>query len=65
MGKRATLQQIPTYFLYGEAPRRVVGPMLHVETIEARSARHHWKIDPHLHQVLHQVVFVVDRKSVV
>src|ERR1700722_13157186 len=64
MGKRATLQQIPTYFLYGEAPRRVVGPMLHVETIEARSARHHWRIDPHLHQVLHQVVFVVRGRGV-
>jgi AraC family transcriptional activator of pobA len=64
MGKRATLQQIPTYFLYGEAPRRVVGPMLHVETIEARSARHHWKIDPHLHQVLHQVVFVARGRGV-
>ncbi len=33
--------------------------MLHVETIEARSARHHWKIEPHLHQVLHQMIFVV------
>ncbi len=64
MGKRATLQQIPTYFLYGEAPRRVAGPMLHVETIEARSAGHHWKIDPHLHQVLHQMVFVVRGRGV-
>jgi AraC family transcriptional activator of pobA len=64
MGKRATLQQIPTYFLYGEAPRRVAGPMLHVETIEARSAGHHWKIDPHLHQVLHQMIFVVRGRGV-
>jgi AraC family transcriptional activator of pobA len=52
-------RQIPTYFLYGEAPRRQVGPMLHVETIEARSSRHHWKIEPHLHQVLYQMVFVL------
>jgi AraC family transcriptional activator of pobA len=64
MGKRATPQQIPTYFLYGEAPRRVAGPLLHVETIEARSARHHWKIDPHLHQVLHQMIFVVRGRGV-
>jgi AraC family transcriptional regulator, transcriptional activator of pobA len=64
MGKRANPQQIPTYFLYGEAPRRVAGPILHVESIEARSARHHWKIDPHLHQVLHQMVFVVRGRGV-
>jgi AraC family transcriptional activator of pobA len=64
MGKRANPQQIPTYFLYGEAPRRVAGPMLHVESIEARSARHHWKIDPHLHQVLHQMVFVVRGRGI-
>jgi AraC family transcriptional activator of pobA len=58
MGKRAALRQIPAYFLYGEAARQV-GPLLHVETIEARSARHHWKIDPHLHQVLYQMIFVL------
>ena len=65
MAKRASLQRIPTYFLYGEAPRRVSGPLLHVETIEARSARHHWKIDPHLHQVLHQMIFVARGRGVV
>jgi len=32
--------------------------MLHVETIEARSERHQWKIDAHLHQVLHQLIFI-------
>lgn len=65
MARRASLQRIPTYFLYGEAPRRVSGPLLHVESIEARSARHHWKIDPHLHQVLHQMIFVARGRGVV
>jgi AraC family transcriptional activator of pobA len=51
--------QIPRYFLYGEAPRQVATPFVHVETIEARSTRHHWHIDPHAHQALHQVIFVV------
>jgi AraC family transcriptional activator of pobA len=64
MTKRSALQRIPTYFLYGEAPRRVSGPLLHVETIEARSARHHWRIDPHLHQVLHQMIFVARGRGV-
>jgi AraC family transcriptional activator of pobA len=52
-------RRYPTYFLYGEAPRPLIGPLLHVETIEARSAGHHWKIEPHRHQVLHQLIFVL------
>jgi AraC family transcriptional regulator, transcriptional activator of pobA len=58
MARRAR-RRYPTYFLYGEAPRQAAGPLLHVETIEARSARHHWKIDPHRHHALHQLVFVL------
>jgi AraC family transcriptional regulator, transcriptional activator of pobA len=65
MPRHATHRHIPTYFLYGEAPRPLAGPMLHVESIEARSARHHWKIEPHLHQVLHQLVFVMRGRGVV
>ena len=55
---RAVSRHIPAYFLYGEAPRRLAESWLHVETIEARSAGHHWKIEPHLHHGLHQLVFV-------
>lgn len=59
MDKRAAFRKIPAYSLYGEEPRRLAGPVLHVETIEARSAKHHWKIDPHVHQRLYQIVFVL------
>lgn len=65
MAKHAASRCIPTYFLYGEAPRRLPGPLLHVETIEARSAKHHWKIDPHLHPLLHQIVLVLRGTGVV
>lgn len=58
-------RRIPAYLLYGEATRRIAGPMLHIETIEARSAGHHWKIEPHLHHGLHQMVFVVQGRGVV
>ncbi len=58
MARNSAGRRIPRYFLYGEAPRRITGPLLHVEAIESRSARHHWKIAPHLHEVLHQAVFV-------
>jgi AraC family transcriptional regulator, transcriptional activator of pobA len=52
------LKRIPSFFLYGEAPRDDDEPTLHVEPIEFRSAPHHWKISPHVHRTLHQVVFV-------
>jgi AraC family transcriptional activator of pobA len=38
--------------------------MLHVETIEFRSARHHWKISPHVHRTLHQLIFVMRGRGV-
>jgi len=38
--------------------------MLHVETIEFRSARNHWKIAPHVHRTLHQLVFVTRGRGV-
>jgi AraC family transcriptional activator of pobA len=60
----AVLQRIPSFFLYGEAPRHDDEPTLHVEPIEFRSAPHHWKISPHVHRTLHQVVFVIRGRGV-
>jgi AraC family transcriptional activator of pobA len=54
-----TAGRIPSFFLYGEAPRTHDERTLHIETIECRSARHRWKIDPHVHRSLHQLVFVL------
>jgi AraC family transcriptional activator of pobA len=65
MQKMRASRRIPAYYLYGEAPRRIAGPMLHIETIEARSAKHHWKIEPHLHHSLHQIIFVQTGRGVV
>jgi AraC family transcriptional activator of pobA len=60
-----TLERIPTFFLYGEAPRGGDDePTLHVEPIEFRSAPHHWKISPHVHRTLHQVIFVLRGRGV-
>ena len=60
MATAATLGRIPSFFLYGEAPRADdEEPTLHVEPIEFRSAPHHWKISPHVHRTLHQVIFVL------
>jgi AraC family transcriptional activator of pobA len=65
MDRKRGSRKIPAYVLYGEAPQRIAGPMLHIETIEARSAGHHWKIEPHLHHVLHQMMFVLWGRGVV
>jgi AraC family transcriptional regulator, transcriptional activator of pobA len=53
------LGPVSSFFLYGEAPRADDERTLHVETIEFRSARHHWKISPHMHRTLHQLVLVL------
>ena len=55
---------VPSFFLYGEAPRDDDEPTLHVEPIEFRSAPHHWKISPHVHRTLHQVIFVLRGRGV-
>ena len=48
---------VPAFTLYGEAPAPAAD-MLHVESLQSRSRLHHWEIDAHLHQGLHQVVWL-------
>jgi AraC family transcriptional activator of pobA len=55
---------IPAFFLYGEPLRTSDERTVHVETIAARSRLHEWKIRPHRHRDLHQVLFL-QRGSVV
>jgi AraC family transcriptional activator of pobA len=57
-------RRIPNFFLYGEAPHESDEQLLHVETIEFRSVRHHWKIRPHVHRTLHQLIFVMSGRGV-
>jgi AraC family transcriptional activator of pobA len=64
VGTTSAQRKIPSFFLYGEAPRAPDERTLHVETIEHRSARHHWKIEPHVHGALHQLVLVVRGRGV-
>ncbi len=37
---------------------------MHAETIGFRSARLHWKISPHVHRTLHQLIFVTHGRGV-
>ncbi len=48
---------VPAFALYGE-PGAPGVDMLHVESIASRSQRYRWEIDAHVHQGLHQVLWL-------
>lgn len=53
----APLSGLPSFALYGEAAGAST-PLLHVEPIQSRSSQYAWEIDAHVHQGLHQVVWI-------
>jgi AraC family transcriptional activator of pobA len=55
--RRRPRRLLPAFALYGEAGRPGL-PLLHVEAIQTRSRLYAWEIGSHLHQELHQVVWV-------
>jgi AraC family transcriptional activator of pobA len=57
MGKAAP---VPRFFLYGEPPRAADERFVHIETIADRSRVHDWKIRPHTHRDLHQLLVILE-----
>jgi AraC family transcriptional activator of pobA len=54
---RRVRPSLPIFSLYGEAS--VPQPaLLHIETVQSRSSLYDWEIDTHVHQGLHQVVWL-------
>jgi len=51
-------EAIPAFFLYGEPLRPPDERLIHIETIAARSSLHNWKIRPHRHRDLTQVLLI-------
>ncbi len=51
---------IPSFFLYGEAPRTVGDRFLHLESLDDRSRPSDWNIRPHSHADLHHVFFIAE-----
>jgi AraC family transcriptional regulator, transcriptional activator of pobA len=49
---------IPRFFLYGEPPRDADERFMHVETIADRSRLYEWRIRPHAHRDLHQILVI-------
>jgi len=58
--KATQARKIPAFLLYGEtgAHGQSADRLLHVETIAARSRVNNWRIRPHLHRNLHQLMLV-------
>ncbi len=50
---------VPRFLLYGEAEAEMAPRFLHLETILARSGPHGWRIAPHRHAELVQLMLVV------
>jgi AraC family transcriptional activator of pobA len=48
---------LPAFSLYGEQSRPGM-PLLHIESIDSRSRLYDWEIDAHVHQGLHQVLWL-------
>ncbi len=55
---RRRTSAIPRFFLYGEPPRDADERFVHVETIADRSRVHDWRIRPHAHRDLHQILVI-------
>ncbi len=49
---------IPSFYLYGEAPRAVDGRFVHLEALDDRSRPSEWTIRAHSHAALHQLFLI-------
>ena len=49
-------QPSPRFFLFGEPPHEADERFFHIETIADRSRLYDWKIRPHTHRDLHQLL---------
>jgi AraC family transcriptional activator of pobA len=55
---RRAPDRLPAFTLYGEAPSGPGALLLHIESIDSRSRLYDWEIDAHVHQGLHQVLWL-------
>lgn len=53
-----TSHPVPAYDLYGEHDEQQRRDLFHCETIRIRSQRYQWRISPHHHPALSQVLFI-------
>ena len=60
---KSTPSPVPRYALLGEEPGHGHEELVHCETIAARSIRYDWKIPPHRHPALCQLLLVFDGQA--
>jgi AraC family transcriptional activator of pobA len=60
VSRRSAAKRIPAFFLYGEPLQPLDERLVHIETIAARSRLHNWRIRPHRHRDLYQVLLLLD-----
>ncbi|MEJ8570142.1 helix-turn-helix domain-containing protein [Microbaculum marinum] len=56
---------VSRFALYGEKPGEDDPEFVHIEDIQIRSSLYGWRIAPHLHRRMFQVVFVIDGPAIV
>ncbi len=56
---------IPTYSLYGDDADAMALEWIHCETIQARSSLHDYRIEPHRHERLFQILHLAEGSAVV
>lgn len=56
-------EDLPFYYIYGEAPREVDVLFVHVERVSDRGRFHQGRVRPHRHAHLHQISFWFDGKG--
>jgi AraC family transcriptional activator of pobA len=59
-GDMKSTRDIPVYKLYGEEAHWLTPDMVHCESIESRSRLHNWRIKPHQHHGLFQILYLSD-----
>ena len=56
---------VERYGLFGEVPGGDNPEFIHIEDIQSRSSLYEWRITPHVHRRMFQIVFVVDGPATV
>lgn len=59
------MSSIPSYALYGETPEQRWFESIHYEPISRRAKHYEWKIDPHQHDSLVQLLYVLQKGGTV
>lgn len=54
------MRSVPRFGLYGIEEAAAWADLVHIERVPERSSRFNWEIDPHVHEALLQLLYIVD-----